>query len=729
MKPFKQEDVNTNQEKLCFEPDADKRNENAVTYLAVNEPSCTRDDLQEKACEDTTSSKVSKENAAQKPYGKKLNAKLQRAKLNDYWNNEEFRSLYGKGGRRRTGSIASMESTSLEQHESQQKNKTIDESEAVNTSVASLNNAVLFPTQNADQLDSTDISRENNSSISTLSTQDSTINTPETFNSRRENSGVTTAYTSLTQQTTTVIVLDSDEAAADEDYIVEHRSIEPQEIKSAQPHVLSDNMPQVNLQGDTVSSLEKTAPTAETRHTKTDAISNLKRARQSTCNYEARSDRLEASLMAPTKAANNKLAEQADSNSTETPRAKPAANCTLGTAKVFPNVEPEVLLSRMKTVPTKLNDRVPFNLKSSGNVNLETPRTNATAKSRPTANTVTCITRNRSKSALKDKQKPAPSCAQDISTKEIIVIDGDTISNSPYEIETIENRHGRQELGESSSTAAFCHQNNVPSYLIIDLTKEPDEVDSESSQSSSTLPNCLQTRMPRSEKKIQIKCNSRENAHGTKRSETSTQNIGEASISRCQSATIPRNISSSSSSSDRSVSGTLHKQDKAVSVDDQELGTGCSSVLQVEQPKALRHLLENRNSFLAEADLRALIPHLLKSLPAAQTAELAKLLPPPDVVAVEKNASLAINPEFTSVSNNFFWEAADKWQQILKMGGFDQDNIQKRHKLQTQQPTKANDSFKDDNYEEYWGERLERNKSEKKNDLSRVKGKEKAKDH
>lgn len=44
------------------------------------------------------------------------------------------------------------------------------------------------------------------------------------------------------------------------------------------------------------------------------------------------------------------------------------------------------------------------------------------------------------------------------------------------------------------------------------------------------------------------------------------------------------------------------------------------------------------------------------------------------------------------------------------VGGFKKENIKKRELSHTQ---KVDDTFKDDNYESYWGERLERDRKAK----------------
>ncbi|KAI7878124.1 uncharacterized protein EV154DRAFT_555528 [Mucor mucedo] len=74
--------------------------------------------------------------------------------------------------------------------------------------------------------------------------------------------------------------------------------------------------------------------------------------------------------------------------------------------------------------------------------------------------------------------------------------------------------------------------------------------------------------------------------------------------------------------------------------------------------------------------------------------ELALLLPEPDQVI--KNKKVMIRSGFGQVATNHCYEAAEKWQDISFLGGFDPEN----------KPATVNvedDSFKDDNYEQNWG--------------------------
>ncbi|OBZ87446.1 hypothetical protein A0J61_04510 [Choanephora cucurbitarum] len=116
----------------------------------------------------------------------------------------------------------------------------------------------------------------------------------------------------------------------------------------------------------------------------------------------------------------------------------------------------------------------------------------------------------------------------------------------------------------------------------------------------------------------------------------------------------------------------------------------------------LDYFLTDKSSYLATADLRTLIPKWIKLLDPEERKELAQLLPSLDVSADD------IHPSCYSLSNNFFWESVDRWQEDLAVGRFDRHALAKaKQKQQTEQDT----TFKDENYEAYWGERLKRDKA------------------
>jgi hypothetical protein len=84
---------------------------------------------------------------------------------------------------------------------------------------------------------------------------------------------------------------------------------------------------------------------------------------------------------------------------------------------------------------------------------------------------------------------------------------------------------------------------------------------------------------------------------------------------------------------------------------------------------------------------------------------LALLLPKPDQIT--KNKHTHIRPDFGLVSSTHFYEAIDKWQDILFMGGFEKKN--------DEAPAIAeDDTFKDDNYEQNWGDRIKKYNAQKR---------------
>lgn len=92
---------------------------------------------------------------------------------------------------------------------------------------------------------------------------------------------------------------------------------------------------------------------------------------------------------------------------------------------------------------------------------------------------------------------------------------------------------------------------------------------------------------------------------------------------------------------------------------------------------------------------------MINTLPAEDLAEAAKLLPWTD-----KNKQGGVNKHFASPSNVFFWESVKKWQDVLSLGGFEERKKNEGTSVQ------KNDllPFKDEAYEEYWGQRLETNR-------------------
>lgn len=100
-----------------------------------------------------------------------------------------------------------------------------------------------------------------------------------------------------------------------------------------------------------------------------------------------------------------------------------------------------------------------------------------------------------------------------------------------------------------------------------------------------------------------------------------------------------------------------------------------------------------------------MVPEWLESFSEKDKQELALLLPEPDQII--KNKQTTIRLDFGHVSTNHFFEAAEKWQDILFLGGFEP-------KKETTAVSTEEDSFKDDNYEQHWGDRIAKFNAEKR---------------
>ncbi|ORE05221.1 hypothetical protein BCV72DRAFT_306611 [Rhizopus microsporus var. microsporus] len=123
----------------------------------------------------------------------------------------------------------------------------------------------------------------------------------------------------------------------------------------------------------------------------------------------------------------------------------------------------------------------------------------------------------------------------------------------------------------------------------------------------------------------------------------------------------------------------------------------------------LNKLLQDKYSPLAEADMKKLIPQVLKKLPAKKRNELCSYLPLPDV------NSGKITQDFIKHGNTIFWESATLWQQFLSAGSFNPSRKRKEREENTESP------FKDDQYEEYWGAKIEKARKKKTRTSSRNK--------
>ncbi|KAI8087438.1 hypothetical protein BDF21DRAFT_414391, partial [Thamnidium elegans] len=126
----------------------------------------------------------------------------------------------------------------------------------------------------------------------------------------------------------------------------------------------------------------------------------------------------------------------------------------------------------------------------------------------------------------------------------------------------------------------------------------------------------------------------------------------------------------------------------------------------------LNRLLQSKTSFLTEIDMKELIPQWLEALPEEDKLELASLLPEPDC-EIKEGKHRTIREGFGSNSSHLY-DAAAQWQNVLALGGFEEDDREPESQVLT-------DSFKDENYERNWGERVSRDQKSK----SKVRGRPK----
>ncbi|KAI8885072.1 hypothetical protein K501DRAFT_284521 [Backusella circina FSU 941] len=113
-------------------------------------------------------------------------------------------------------------------------------------------------------------------------------------------------------------------------------------------------------------------------------------------------------------------------------------------------------------------------------------------------------------------------------------------------------------------------------------------------------------------------------------------------------------------------------------------------------------MLFSKDSPLGKLDLKSMIPVWLNQLSQEERTQLLTLLP--DADKIDENT---LEPGFLSSNNRIFWDAVGQWENILLCGGFSQSGAQSPSRLTNGD---EQNHFKDENYEKYWGERLERNR-------------------
>ncbi|KAI9281577.1 hypothetical protein BY458DRAFT_544318 [Sporodiniella umbellata] len=130
-------------------------------------------------------------------------------------------------------------------------------------------------------------------------------------------------------------------------------------------------------------------------------------------------------------------------------------------------------------------------------------------------------------------------------------------------------------------------------------------------------------------------------------------------------------------------------------------GTAVDEAQPVESKPTLEDFLQKKDSPLSEADMKDLVMTILGQLTSQEKESLAAYLPEPDLAKPGE-----ISEEFLTRGNNVFWECTDTWQALLSAGSFDPD-------FKPKKPNNEIKDFKDDQYEQYWGEKVEKALSQK----------------
>ncbi|KAI8885058.1 hypothetical protein K501DRAFT_332217 [Backusella circina FSU 941] len=161
-------------------------------------------------------------------------------------------------------------------------------------------------------------------------------------------------------------------------------------------------------------------------------------------------------------------------------------------------------------------------------------------------------------------------------------------------------------------------------------------------------------------------------------------------------------------STSKSLPATVNKRHKSSSVKSpQQINNGPTT-----EPSYIGYidkaLLFTKDSPLGQVDLKSMIPIWLSQLSPEDHSHLLTLLPDAD-----KSDDSTLSPDFLSSSNHIFWDAVSQWENTLICGGFSQSSS-----AEDAEP----DDFKDENYERYWGERLEKNREARRKAAATAKG-------
>ncbi|KAI8880279.1 hypothetical protein K501DRAFT_275774 [Backusella circina FSU 941] len=127
----------------------------------------------------------------------------------------------------------------------------------------------------------------------------------------------------------------------------------------------------------------------------------------------------------------------------------------------------------------------------------------------------------------------------------------------------------------------------------------------------------------------------------------------------------------------------------------QNMQSSLQSLYQLHQIKdisilVLKHLRNQATAKRLRHIMSSMIPISLDQLPPEEYIQLL-----PDVGKTNNNT---LAPNFLASSSRIFWDTFDQWDSTLLSSEFSQNSTQPSSTVSAEQ-----DSFKDENYEAYWG--------------------------
>ncbi|KAI8388887.1 Asx homology domain-containing protein [Radiomyces spectabilis] len=152
--------------------------------------------------------------------------------------------------------------------------------------------------------------------------------------------------------------------------------------------------------------------------------------------------------------------------------------------------------------------------------------------------------------------------------------------------------------------------------------------------------------------------------------------------------------------------------------------------------RSYEYLVQNPDSLLIEADMKKILPEVFDLLPQEDKDELCALLPPCDRayrdpmnniiepknleeairLGMNEQLTLTISPSFLKPARMAFWYAMEGWQEMLAAGNFMPIDPALCEEIKDEDLP-----WKDDEFELYWGERLERDKKLKRKSAKKAK--------